>query len=263
MIHAILKTLIFALLLCSIPGAAQDARAEGHPYRIICDIWPPYQIQDGNTVSGFSADVVRAVFDRLDEKTGKIDHYPWKRALSDFKAGHADAIFSANYTKARLEYARYPAETLLDTPWIIWSHQSQAITSLADLKGKTIGVVDGYSYTPAFWEFIRKHCRVEAANSDESNFRKLELGRLDAIVAEYGNGSYLVSELGRTAIVAHPEITIKKDGLYIMFNKKIVTERFVETFSNELKAFKKSDEYKRLYQTYFSTDHVFSFAPVQ
>lgn len=245
--HAILLAAILTL-------AAFPALAGQTPLRLICDIWPPYQVMNGSEVSGFSTELVQAVLSRMGIASDPIMAQPWKRALYSLEKGHADALFSANYTFQRTAFALYPDEPLIQSPWVVWSRGSNAIRTLDDLKGKKIGVVQGYSYTPEFWEFIRAWCDVDPATTDETNFRKLEGGRLDALVAELGNGHYLVSTLGLSTITAQHSLEIKRDGLFIIFNKQNVSRDFVQNFSNELKRFKTTKAHTDLRRKYFGSE---------
>lgn len=223
-------------------------------YRVVCDIWPPYQVDEADTVTGFSTEIVRAVFQNMDLELEHITAYPWKRALSAVEEGYADALFSANYTADRTLFARYPQEELVMSPWIIWTQKGSSIRTMEDLKDKRIGVVLGYSYTPEFWEYIETYCDVERVFSDKSNFMKLSLGRLDAVAAEYGNGMHLVRSLGLGTIQPKLDMEIKRDGLYIIFNRKNITEDFVQEFSAQLRDFKKSDQYWAIREKYFGSE---------
>lgn len=224
------------------------------PMRLVCDIWPPYQVESNGVVTGYSAELVQAVYEKMGVPIEKITAYPWKRALSIMEHGRADALFSANYTDERRLFARYPEEVLAESPWIIWSRGKKAIQSLDDLKGKRIGVVIGYSYTRQFWDFIETYCIVEKVTSDEINFKKLNFGRLDATVAEYGNGLHLIKEFGLHSIKAQPAAEIKRDGLYIMFNRDNISDSFVQDFSKELKRFKTTAEHTKLREKYFGKE---------
>ena len=184
------------LLLFSLTAAS--APAESAKLRMVCDEWPPYQIvRDGN-VGGFSVELVTAALASMDVAPDLIDAFPWKRAIHILRSGQADALFSANFTEDRLRFARYPSEPLVESPWVIWVRRGAEFSfeKMADLRGKRIGVVSGYSYTPSFWQFIRKHAIVDPVTDDESNFRKLSAGRLDYIVAELGNGLFIRRSLG-------------------------------------------------------------------
>jgi polar amino acid transport system substrate-binding protein len=221
------------------------------PELLVCDVWPPYSVKTADGMSGLSVEVVRAVYAQLGVKDVKILPLPWKRALDMARFGEADGLFTANYTPERKVYFDYPDEPLLESPWLVWTRRGTTIGSLDDLKGKRIGVVLGYSYTPEFWNFIQTHCTVEEVYNDNINFRKLALGRLDATVADLGNGLVLAAAVGG-GIHPNPGYEIKRDGLYIVFNRKRVSERFVQRFSNALKKFKKTGAYKALWNKYMT-----------
>jgi polar amino acid transport system substrate-binding protein len=224
------------------------------PARLVCDIWPPYQTLEEESVSGYSTELIRAIYQRMGIPIESIKAYPWKRALQILETNHAEALFSANHTTDRDVFARYPDEILFESPWLIWSKNPNGIKSLDDLVSKRIGVVQGYSYTPEFWDFIQTYCEIEAVTNDVINFKKLAIGRLDAVVAEHGNGLYLLKTLQLKGIVPSEDIVIKKDGLHIIFNRANVSESFVRDFSNELRAFKQTQEYKALRFKYFDTE---------
>lgn len=239
--------LCLTVLLLSWNSASMAAQ----PLKLVCDVWPPYQIETGDGVTGFAVETVSAVFEAMDVPVESIDAYPWKRALTFLEHGYADALFSANHTADREVFARYPEEPIVMSPGVIWSRKGSRIDSLESLKGKTIGVVLGYSYTREFWEFIETYCQVEKVTSDKINFNKLENGRLDATIAEYGNGVHLVRTLDLKSVAPVRGIEIKTDGLYIIFKKERFTEAFTDRFSEELKRFKGTHEYRELSEKYF------------
>lgn len=239
----------FVLVLCSV--VFSNARK---PVRLVCDIWPPYQYEESNRVTGFSTEIVEGVYDSMGLTAESIKAYPWKRALSILESGHADALFSVNYTPDRMTFALYPKEVLFEAPWVIWSRGAGGFDSLEDLKGKRVGVVLGYSYTKEFWDFIETHCSVEKVSSDEINFKKLEFGRLDALIAEYGNGRHIVKKYGLHSVKPRLNIEIKRDGLYIMFNRDVVSESFVTEFSEKLAAYKMTAAYQELRRKYFGLE---------
>ncbi|MFV0346977.1 MAG: substrate-binding periplasmic protein [Halodesulfovibrio sp.] len=228
-----------------------DLAAAKEKLTVVCDIWPPYQIEKKDLpVGGFATDVVEHVLGSMQAKHEPVQSYPWKRAMELFQHGKADALFSANYTKEREMYAYYPSVPLVESPWVIWT-QNMPISSLEDLKGKRIGVVTGYSYTQEFWEFILVYCTVEEVYSDELNFRKLQIGRLDALVAELGNGLYIRQKVKAYNTLPNENVTIKSDGLYIMFNRTTVDKGFVDRFSEELARFRQSKQYRDMRAEYF------------
>lgn len=241
--------IVASLLLVMLVSTARA----GEPTSLVCDIWPPYQMRSPQGVTGFSVDVVNAVYKRMGVSIDKIEAFPWKRALEMVQHDNAQALFSANFSRDREVFALYPNETLIESPWIIWTRRRDHFTTLDDLKGKRIGVVLGYSYTPEFWEFIEIYCSVKVVHSDDINFKKLSAGRLDATIAEYGNGYFLSQSLKLDNLKPNFDLTIKEDGLYVLFNRKSVPDNFVEKFSNTLKAYKSTDEYSELRKKHFGS----------
>ena len=239
-----------ALTLFILAGPSASAQKS---VRLVCDIWPPYQTLSSSGYSGLSVDIVRAVYSRLGVTEVEITSRPWKRALAMVRFGDAEGLFSANRTPDREDHLLYPDEPLLQAPWVIWTRDDLTIHSLDDLKGRTVGVVLGYSYTPEFWDFIEKYCIVERVHNDDINFRKVAQGRIDATIAELGNGLILAAEVGGVHPNAEP--VIKEDGLYIVFNPALVSEKSVSEFSRALKQFKTTPEYRALLEKYLGTTH--------
>ncbi|NKN31904.1 substrate-binding periplasmic protein [Marichromatium bheemlicum] len=249
-----LRALLLSLCCTLVP---QTSAATEPPLNVVCDLWPPYQMVVDGRLDGFSTQVVRRVFERLGVATRETRVYPWKRAIVMLERGAADALFSANYTAERARFSHYPDEPLVETPWVLWAEPSLAATyqGIDELRARRVGVVRGYSYTTEFWDFIKRHQVAEEAESDEQNFRKLQAGRLDFVVAEQGNGQQLVDRLGLSErvvpITAHP---IKIDGLYLIFSKAHVSPELVARFSTELSRFKREAEYRRLEHDYLGRD---------
>lgn len=231
------------------------ATAGAADLKVVCDEWPPYQIVENDAVTGFSTEIVTAVFASAGLSIEGIKAYPWKRALYMLEKGEADALFSANRTPEREVVFRYPDESLFDSPWVFWAREDgKGFRSLEDLKGRKVGVVNGYSYTPEFWAFLNQNGVADVANSDEQNFRKLEARRVDYVAAELGNGYHLLHQLKFKGIVPILDHPIKTDGLYVAFNPRGVPAETVARFGRELQAFKRSPAYEALRQKYLSSE---------
>lgn len=247
-----LKKLLLTILLVLL--AASGATAGAEKLYLICDEWPPYQIAESHRIRGFSTEIVEIVFERLNTSIRQLDVFPWKRAITMLEKGKADALFSANYTEARALFAHYPAEPLINTPWVMWVREEDELefNSLADLAGKRIGMVRGYSYTKELWDHVEKLGNYEVVHSDELNFQKLNTGRVNFIPAELGNGLSTIKKLHLKNIIPLTDNPIKTDGLYIIFNKNNVSKAFVDKFSEELRKLKQEPIYDQLHEKYFS-----------
>ncbi|MDY0362752.1 MAG: transporter substrate-binding domain-containing protein [Desulforegulaceae bacterium] len=234
------------LLAMVLNGYAKDLE-------IACDIWPPYQIKTNNSLTGYSVELVKAVAGKIDGQNVTIKDYPWKRALHMVSSGEIDALFSANYTKEREDFAFYTKEPLIVSPWVVWVKEDSGIDfkTFDDLSGLSCGVVRGYSYTNEFWDFLKTKGRFSEVADDETNFKKLDAGRINYTVSELGNGYQIINKLGLKGIIPILHTPVKKDGLYIIFNKNRVSKDLVDKFSKTLEEFKKTSEYELLYNNYF------------
>ena len=248
----ILALFISLVLLAAIAVSATVVFTTEPPARLVCDIWPPYQFNSEGRLAGFSVEMVKAVYQRMGTPIRSLESFPWKRAVNILESGNAEGLFSVNRTRDRDIFARFPEEPLFEAPWIIWTRKESTVRTLDDLKGKRVGVVIGYSYTPEFWEFIQTYCKVEKVTTDDINLHKLANRRLDAVAAEYGNARYIIRDRHLHGLTPHRDIVIKKDGLYIMFNRRSVGDAFVRRFSKALKAFKATPEYEALRRKYLA-----------
>lgn len=248
--HKLAVATLAVSVLVALAFAGNHVLAE-RPTRLTCNVWPPYAMQTGDDVSGLSVEITRAVYARLGVRDIEVILLPWMRAMEMVRFGEADGLLNVNHTPERAIFYRFPDEPLVETPWNIWTRKGMTIRSLEELKGKKIGVVLGYAYTAEFWDFILTHCIVEEVYSDKINFRKLAHGRLDATVADLGNALALAAEV---KVGLQPGLEIKRDGLYLAFNRSRVDEGFVTRFADALREFKTTEAYTAICEKYLAIE---------
>lgn len=125
---------------------------------------------------------------------------------------------------------------------------------IEDLAGKRVGVVRGAAVSPEFWKFVKEHKNYEEVADDDQNFKKLDLGRLDYIVASEINGLNQLRSLNLSnEIVPLSKYPLKKDYLFLMFSKSTVSPKLVNSFSDALREFKKTEKYKAIYNKYLGS----------
>jgi polar amino acid transport system substrate-binding protein len=109
---------------------------------------------------------------------------PWKRALLELEAGRAGngALYKNSDRLKKYDFS----DKLFDEVQIVYvrSGNTFAFTDVDSLKGKTIGVIRGWSYGDKFDAAVKSgEITAEGVESDEQNFKKLILGRVDAMIA--------------------------------------------------------------------------------
>jgi len=248
--------LVSCVIAAPHPFASTSFAAE-RVYSLQCDSTPPFNYFDKkeNRVTGFWVEMVDAVMHRMGEKHEEFGIFPWARLLDMGLKGELDGVFGASKNEDREKLMWFPDEPLMDDPWLFWINKSNQgklkFTSLEDLKGHSVGLVRGYSYTPELWDFVKKEKNYEEVAHDALNFRKLALGRIDYIASTLRFGGYTAREEGvAEQVVPLTEKPIVNSVFYIMFNKQRVSKEWVDRFSAQLKAFKTTDEYAALKTKY-------------
>jgi len=253
-----MKTIITVVLVIFLLSGISVAETK---LKIGTDEWPPYEFitgQPGNErICGFSTEIILKVLKKMNVVIPeKIEQFPWARGEKMVINGSIDMLYTAASSEKRAKIVHYPTESLVESAWsfFIRSEDSEKLKyeSFNDLKGKRIGVVRAYVYTPELWTFMEAEKNYEEVSSDDQNISKLKYKRIDLIVMDYENGLYLIDKMGLSDKIIPIKKPIAKISLYPIFSRNTVDKEFVDRFSEELKAFKASPEYKSIYNRYLA-----------
>lgn len=240
--------ILFAVLACCAPG-----RAWGQSLVLGTDEWPPYEFTSHDEVRGIATDVLMAVFRRMGVTVAGIGRFPWARGLHMLEGGGLDVLYSGIYDPERLAFARYHEEPLVVSNWVIFARKGEghAYASAADLKGHSLGVVRGYSYTPEVNAIITGNKHVVRTSSDADNLKLLVHGRVEYALCDELNCRYLVGRLGLEDTVAQvPGPSLARISIYALFSRQRVSEAFVQRFDETLRAFKADRAYEAILRKY-------------
>jgi polar amino acid transport system substrate-binding protein len=129
---------------------------------------------------------------------------PWTRAISMVETGEAQLLIATPATTAQKIVASAPLG-VDQSCFFVRKGSPWRYSRLDDLKSMRLGVVQDYNYDDngAIDTLIaryrtRKDPRLEIAvgeNALESNFRKLQAGRMDVVVENENVGRYMIQEL--------------------------------------------------------------------
>jgi polar amino acid transport system substrate-binding protein len=188
---------LLAALACGVPARAEP------PLVLAFDELPPWKTQDGKAYRGAYTAIVRELARRAGVRL-EIANCPLKRCLFMLEQGRADIVIGLKETPERqryLHFLRTPyRDHSADKVFYVQKQKGTPIRSYADLAGLRIGVKLGAEY---FERFDHDSTLAKAAVRDmEANFRKLALGRLDAVLIPEDQGEALVAQLGLQAQVA-------------------------------------------------------------
>jgi polar amino acid transport system substrate-binding protein len=238
-------------VVCALGGSASTAA----PLQLVTDRWIPYENLSDAKAPGFSTEVLKRVFAAMGQEAS-FEEFPWARAAGLVFRGERDAIFTAFRNDERERFCRFPNEPLARDKWVFFVRAADAgklkFSSYDDLVGHDIAVLRGASISPEFWDFVHQHRNFVETASDEGNFRMLEAGRVDYVVASFVNGVRLIGSLGLDGKV-EPLLSrsLKEDDMHVIFSKARISPDLVDAFSNALHQFKQSDAFREIYRKYF------------
>lgn len=240
-------------LLLAIYSVADTSVAEPIPEVItFCeDPWPPYTY--GNVghepQGGIAVKLVKLIFSNLNYHAD-LKLYPWKRCLAQMKTGERDALMLLGYSNEREKYLTY-STPVVKVQDLIWFHKDKVIDweTFEDIKHLTFGRTAGFQYGEEFEQAIkRSSIRVDQANTDLLNFKKLTTGRIDAFIANESTAA----EIFRT----HPELRaslasapkpLKEGPLYLGFSKQSPALAILPEVNQVIHKLKDNGDIERLF----------------
>ncbi|MDP2714802.1 ABC transporter substrate-binding protein [Rheinheimera sp.] len=213
--------------------------------------YPPFYYQQGETLSGFSVEVLQAVATEL-QLTLHWQRLPWNRMMQHVASGKADVISVFYKNPARASQFYFSNESYYREPLVLLCAQPCPVQydgRLSSLEQQTIAVVRGYFYSMALEQL--QFNRAEVVDSDTMLFKQLLNGRLQLGIASLVVAQHtLKTELENNKIqVLYPALDYGE--IFFAFSKQsTVTPAFVAKFDQALQHYKASAAYAALLQRY-------------
>lgn len=187
-----MRSLILSLTLCffSIPSLLQ-----ARDILIPSDDFPPWKItKNGKIIGGIDFHLIAALLDGL-EFTPHYKLVPWKRCLLMMESGDGDLTSGITMTKERQKYLTYlapPYKTKSQKVLFVHRGTRASFKTLKDMENKTIGLLRGANYFPAFYE---NQAIIKYETDDDLQGMKMVVaGRLDGFLITKENGAYLLKD---------------------------------------------------------------------
>ncbi len=234
----IIVLLVMMALYC-VPAAGAESLT------FVMESYEPYEYTEAGAFKGIDVDAIRLVCERAGCEPNFVD-VPWNRAMSMVKNGEADAIFSLFRTEEREAFLVFPDEHLSLEKNVIVTAKGSGVTvnSLEDLKGKTVGVVDGYAYGDDFdnSDIFTK----DAATDNDSVLKKQANGRTDAAVINELVLETVTPSLGLTDAFEIQNYVVSEGKMYAGFSKAKGehSAKWAKTFGEHLKALRAEGKIK-------------------
>ena len=210
--------------------------------------FPPFNYAIDGVVSGPAADIIVKVCAEA-QMTCTFDLLPWIRAQDEVKRGQANAMFVIGWNEKRAKWLHF-APPIMNTEYGIFVRKDNPLDykGLPDIVGYTVGVY-GPSNTSNSLEKMKDGMtekgldpiKIDMRPDDESGFKKLGLGRLDAVFSNRDVGYALIAKLGLKDNIRYAGPT-KKLKYYIGFSKEHNDPDILQKFDAAyLKLYKQGD----------------------
>ncbi|MCP4022581.1 MAG: amino acid ABC transporter substrate-binding protein [Desulfobacteraceae bacterium] len=211
----------------------------------------PFSYKIGIKVSGPCVEIVERVCEKNGfECTFKL--LPWVRAQREVKIGQAHAMFAIGRNKTREDWL-YFSPPILRTEYgfFVRSENPLQFSDISDIKGYRVGVY-GPSNTSRSLEKIKEkvgNLSIDLRPDDESGFKKLSKGRVDAVFSNKDVGFALISKMKLENIRyagKHREL-----NYYIGFSKEFNDKQVVDQFNIAFMELYRDGTIKRILGQYF------------
>jgi len=205
--------------------------ATGAELKLNTQDFAPFNYEVNGVVAGPAADIIRKVCGDM-----KIDCslrlLPWRRAQEEVRNGTAHGMFVIGWNEERAK-TLYFSPALLNTEYGFFVRDDSPLDfkQNSDIKGYTVGVY-GPSNTATSLAKIKaeiKELTIDMTPDDEAAFRKLAVGRVDAVFSNRDVGYDLIRKLGlKNLRYAGRQQSLK---YYIGFSQKFTDKKVVDQFS--------------------------------
>ncbi|WP_323139971.1 substrate-binding periplasmic protein [Massilia phyllosphaerae] len=243
-----MKTKILAALLTVVLGnlTAAPAWAQTLPRLYLATEPLPYAPSEGEQAAGIATDMVRDIMRRAGIDY-TIHPLPWKRAYTAALERPEACVYATTRTPERERQFKW-AGPIATADWVLMARADRkfALRSLEDARPYRIGTYHG----DARDQFLRaRGFDVDPASNDQTNPRKLLMGRIDLWAASLGpNSRQTLARLGYTDKLV-PVLVFNRIHAYLACNCA-VPDRLVARMNAALDAMERDGTAGRIRRKY-------------
>jgi len=152
--------------------------------------WPPYEFVDqAGKLQGLTADILSLIEQKLDIRFNTTIEYKWVEILEKIKNHELEMVSSIVQTPEREQYLRFTQAYVMSPSVIFTRKGSNNISSLADLKGKTV-VVEEQFHTHERLRNEYPEINLVVVADTLAAIQTLSYGEVDAYVGNQGVASW-------------------------------------------------------------------------
>ncbi len=175
--------------------------------------WPPYEFIDhSGQLQGISADVINLIEQRLGIQFKVTSQHSWAETLKKAKNHDVDLLISITKTADREHYLRFTDPFFTPLIGIYTRKDSTNISSLDDLKNKTVVIENQYF----LHELLTKEypdIKLLSVETTTDALKALSYGQADAYVGSQGAANWVAEKNALNNLNISPETDLGKSPL--------------------------------------------------
>ncbi|WEV60191.1 transporter substrate-binding domain-containing protein [Streptococcaceae bacterium ESL0729] len=222
----------------------------------------PYSYMDGDKLTGFDIEVLKAVDDALPQYEFDYKKVPDETILTDIDTGRAQ-IGANNFGKTAEREKKYLfSYPISQNVNAIFSRKDENFTSIADLVGKKTLVPPGSNYGAIYeqWNKENPDKKIDFSYSEDPlkvRMEAVESGKIDFMFASKSNGDLLLKNNGLDLASNVPELedypVFATYEYFILGQDESDLQKAVNT---EVKKLAEDGTLKKLSEEFYGGDYV-------
>lgn len=232
--------------------------AENKIITVTADPWCPWNCKDQNR-PGIAVDLMKAIY----EPEGFEVRYvimPWNDAIQKVQIGEITALIGITQDQENPYNLLFPKTYLnkSNNTYIVRADDNFIYKNNDSLKGKKIGVVDGYHFQSVLGDYINKNYdnpeiieRAVGEKAVKQNLLKLINGEIDIYVDDEYVIQYIANKNHLSSKIRVCGFLSDRDGTYIAFSSASpLAHKFVEMYDVGVAKLKQNGEYNKILARY-------------
>lgn len=214
--------------------------------------YPPFNYDDGGKVTGISVDLLTAVLKEMgSSKTAKdLSVLPWAQGYKRVQDQDNTCLFAMTLTDARKPLFKWVGP-FIDTNISVIAKKGSgvSIASPADLGKYKYGVIRDDIGMHLLQDNGVAQGNMDITAKMESNLKKLDKGRVDAVAYEQTSTMYQLKNGGFNTADFEVAYVLKRGGLYYAFHKS-VPDALIAEFQKALDTIKANGTHQKILDSY-------------
>ncbi len=236
------------LLGAQISHSAQQVTVYGE------NAYVPYAFLNGNTPDGIYVKILQKAFSKMDGYDVTIELVPWKRALNLIETGRGFACFAPYYRPKQRPWISPWSEPIIKEGFAAYCSKDALASARpnwpADYKDLEIGIISGYAVPN------KEELKVQEADDNEVNLKKLLAGRIDCFVNDDASIRYSMKQMNIPTGKVLKGTQISNENGYLGFSKANSApfkDDFVKKFNKIIKEMKSNGEIEKIVSDYLGS----------